>query len=429
MTDEQVIAYFRAIEGKDAVHAANSCRFLRKLYVWSEERQEWIRVAGQAPRRSPRNGQAFTPAPMAEVEALDLSDLKQPIWEAQAPEPMLSKSEVQTFERIQEPKAPKAQPLTLNAQDPMAALALALAPHLRPMLEGLDGDEVTARIQAQIKAALENYQPKQTHDDAPRGQIIVMKPKTAPRLLDGIHHKDAAKVIKLAAHGLNVMMVGPAGCGKTVIAKSAGLAFKKRTTIISCSAGMTEAQLLGRLLPLGEGGSFVYVESPFVKAYREGGVILLDELDAADSNLLLAINSALANGEMYIEARAASGLDVRVERHPETVILAAANTWGSGSDTQYVGRGALDASTLDRFYRLAVDYDHALEARLGPSEVVAKVHAIRAAVREKKIRRVVSTRLITRLSQAMAAGYTMTDALVDELGAWTQDERQKVAHV
>jgi MoxR-like ATPase len=246
------------------------------------------------------------------------------------------------------------------------------------------------------------------------------------REVTGTFHAATPKILKLISQGLNVMLVGPAGCGKTMIGEKIAEAYNRVLTCISCSAGMSESQLLGRLLPIGEGGSFRYVESPFIKAYREGGVILLDEIDAADANLLLAINAALANGHIDVEARAANEIDTSVKRHPDTIIIAAANTWGSGADTQYVGRAALDASTLDRFYRVAIDYDVALEEQLAPADIVAKVHQIREGVRANKIRRVVSTRMITRIARAIAAGLSFAETLRDELASWTQDERAKV---
>jgi cobaltochelatase CobS len=155
---------------------------------------------------------------------------------------------------------------------------------------------------------------------------------------------------------------------------------------------------------------------------------LLDEVDAADANLLLVINAALANGGITVEARAALGPEAPtyVKRHENTVIISAANTWGSGADTQYIGRGALDVSTLDRFYRLAVSYDEKLEASLGSKRVVGWVQEARKKAQSAKLRRVLSTRMIVRMEKAIAAGLSFNDAVDDELSSWTVDERAKV---
>jgi cobaltochelatase CobS len=94
--------------------------------------------------------------------------------------------------------------------------------------------------------------------------------------------------------------------------------------------------------------------------YENGGVFLLDEIDAADANAMVAINAALANRVM-----ANPNGKVHV-RHDKCFILAAANTWGRGGDHQYVGRNQLDAATLDRFVlsTIGVEYDLELEVTL-----------------------------------------------------------------
>lgn len=382
--DQDVINYFVTTRGHDAKHAANSLRFLRSKFPGV--------VPGVA-------------QPAASSHALP-----------QVP--------------LQTPSAPFALPVYVSppksSGDGMAGLAAMLAPHLAEMIAGSVAHRIQERVDATIALMDEHISARLDALQTPPAKLIVVNPPAEPKTLEGVHHTGAAKLVSLCARRLNVMMVGPAGCGKTILAKSVAQAHGKKLTLVSCSAGMSEAQLLGRLLPLGDNGAFRYVESPFMKAYASGGVILLDEIDAADANLLLVINAALANGGVEIEARAASGLDTTVERHPDTMIIAAANTWGAGADTQYVGRGALDVSTLDRFYRLAVDYDERLEATLAHPDVVRRVQTIRKAARDAKLRRVVSTRMIVRIEAAMRAGLSQNEALSDELASWTLDERRKV---
>jgi len=293
-------------------------------------------------------------------------------------------------------------------------------------MEGSNASKVLAQLIApELVSMLETRLAAAIATLAPQTRTIVVRDQLETEL-KGTTHEATAKVLQLANQGLNVMMVGPAGCGKTMLAQKVAEALGRTCTIISCSAGMSESALLGRLLPIGEGGKFAYVESPFMRAYREGGVILLDEMDAADPNLLLVINAALANGGLTVEARAASHEDTYVARHADTIVLAAANTYGTGADTQYVGRGALDASTLDRFYRVAIDYDRALESTLGSADNVKWVQTIRAEARSNKLRRVVSSRMIVALERAAAAGIDRTEARRDVLNGWTAEELRKV---
>lgn len=322
-----------------------------------------------------------------------------------APFTLVSNPEATETEVEQEQDMAKSD----NAADALAQL-------IAPAMAGM----VSKEIEKAVAKLHENMAPVKT--------LVVVKDKVEIEL-GQTNHVAAPKVIQLVNQGLNCMLVGPAGCGKTMLAETVAKALNRSFTLISCSAGMSEAQLLGRLLPLGANGAFTYVESPFMRAYANGGVILLDELDAADANLLLVINAALANGGVSIEARAALGPDAStyVKRHPDTVVIAVANTWGGGADTQYIGRGALDVSTLDRFYRLAVDYDETLEASLGTKKTVGWVQKTRKKAQQAKLRRVVSTRMITRIEKALAAGLTFDEATSDELSSWTLDERNKVA--
>jgi hypothetical protein len=86
------------------------------------------------------------------------------------------------------------------------------------------------------------------------------------------------------------------------------------------------------------------VMSQFVKCYGGGGVFLFDEMDAADENLLLGVNAALANNRF---ANPATGQII--EQHPDFIPIAGMNTLGLGAGRDYNSRNRLDAATLDRW--------------------------------------------------------------------------------
>lgn len=242
-------------------------------------------------------------------------------------------------------------------------------------------------------------------------KIVINKTDGTTVKLDAHLHPMFKKVLALVAAGVNVLLVGPAGCGKTTMAELIAKALKRDYGALHCTAGASESQLTGWLLPVGKGrnaGEFTYVPSEFVKLYEKGNsVFLLDEIDASDPNMLLVINSALANGALHVPQRHDHP---HVKRGKNAAIIAAANTYGSGADRVYAGRNQLDAATLDRFYVVEMDYDRELEAKLAPKNICEWAWRLRDAAKEAKLRRVVSTRMIQKVATAVEAGISLADA-------------------
>ncbi len=294
-------------------------------------------------------------------------------------------------------------------------LAGRLQEYLKPVM---DADAIGRLVEEQLRAAR-----------LPR-VIEMQQAGTLVGRSEGRTHVQFAQLAELVAEGhRNLMLVGPSGSGKTTLAKSLAQALGLDFGFISLSAGVSEVHLFGRTLPQSD-GSWKYVPSRFVEIYENGGVFLLDELDAADANVMVSINAALANGSL------ANPNGQVHQRHEQTYILAAANTWGRGSDHQYVGRNQLDASTLDRFIlaTLQVGYDQELESDIARSvlsaepadEFLAWVRDLRERIARNKLRRVASTRLVVNGSAALRAGRTLTELKERYLQDWSADERAKV---
>ncbi|PYV13060.1 MAG: hypothetical protein DMG21_21985 [Acidobacteria bacterium] len=168
----------------------------------------------------------------------------------------------------------------------------------------------------------------------PEIKEIVVKVADLPAVrMDGKVHEKFAEVLDLAAQRMEILMVGPAGCGKSHFAEQVAKALALRFRSISCSGAMSEGQITGRLIPTGDGGKFEYQRSQFVEFYEEGGVFLLDEIDAADANVFLVLNQALANGHLPVPNRIGSP---QAMRHQDFVLIAAANTFGNGANRMYV---------------------------------------------------------------------------------------------
>lgn len=239
-------------------------------------------------------------------------------------------------------------------------------------------------------------------------------------------HAVVGDILKAIATGFrNIWLTGPSGCGKShllhdvarALSKAQGVDFA--TVDLPLSGGTTEADLFGRVVQNLSNGETVYRGTAFTDAYVRPSVILLDEADGADANVLLRANTALANGG----TRLPDGR--RIERHEWCVVIVAANTWGAGTDRQYVGRNQLDVTFMDRFKgaEFAVDYDRDLEARLCPAGPLAAIWRLRDMVRQHNIRQVVSTRAVVAAARLHAHGVKTDDILARLTVSWAAADR------
>jgi len=272
-----------------------------------------------------------------------------------------------------------------------------------------------------------------------REEIAAAKPKpvtlTAPDAVvtvpTGSHEAVETMAHKYLVGHRNLYLVGPAGTGKTTAARHFAEAIEApRFAFLSLSAGVGEHHIAGRPMPQAD-GSWKHQPTPFIEVFRNGGVFLLDEIDAADPNVLVSINAALANGQF---SNPFDPADV-IERHPDAVIVAAANTYGTGADAQYVGRNPLDAATLDRFTlaTVTVDYDRRLEHAIAhenlttsaAAELLDWIESLRDAIKRHRLRRVASTRLVINAARELLAGGTLATVKAEYFQPWSEEERNR----
>ena len=280
------------------------------------------------------------------------------------------------------------------------------------------------------------------------GKTVKLKNKILP--------KQFQRVLDLARCRRNILLVGPAGCGKTYLAKlvadSLGLDFAS----VSCTAGTSEAHLLGRATPNLTTGENVFHPADFLNVYENGGVGLLDELDAADPNMLLSVNSGLANWYMNVPARSKKP---RAKRNDNFVCIGTANTVGRGATRLYAGRNQLDESTLDRF-RIGLvecDYDPMVETAICPDihgeegrnwlppvttnghdETIRKLVElgynlrqtclfIRNKIEQSGMRRIMSSRFMEdAYVMCKEADWTIAQCLEAYFSGWTSEEKAKI---
>ena len=221
-----------------------------------------------------------------------------------------------------------------------------------------------------------------------------------PREMNGIQHERFETVLKFVANNEPVFLTGPAGSGKNVmckqIADALGLKFYFTNAVTQ------EYKLTGFTDAMGN-----YQPTQFYKAFTEGGLFMLDEMDASIPEVLVILNAAIAN--KYFDFPAPIGY---VEAHPDFRVIAAGNTIGHGADSAYVGRNQLDGASLDRFALVEIDYCESIENNVanGDIELADFCRDFRQAAEKSGVQIIVSYRGIGRLAKMLQL-LTITEAL------------------
>jgi hypothetical protein len=170
------------------------------------------------------------------------------------------------------------------------------------------------------------------------------------RKVEGRTHFMFDKVLRVVDAGMSPWITGTAGVGKTMLAEQIATALGLEYSPESFCSQSSKAEIKGY-----KDGHGLYQSVDFRKRFEDGGVYLLDEIDAANPNILLTLNSALSNGWMMFP-------DGKVKRHEKFVAIASANTYGNGATAEYVGRQVIDGSTLNRFVKIDMPIDEVMEA-------------------------------------------------------------------
>lgn len=213
----------------------------------------------------------------------------------------------------------------------------------------------------------------------------VIIPET--EILDNVH--PMKKYIKMMIeNNIPAYLVGEAGTGKNftlqAIADELGLDFYYTNSV------QDEFKLTGFIDAAGD-----YHDTEFYKAFVNGGMFFLDELDASIPGVLVLLNAAIANG--YFEFPVGKKFANENFR-----VVAAGNTFGNGADEKYTGRLVLDQASLDRFSVIEFDYYRGIEMELakGNKDLVDFIEGIRETAKEIGIRSTFSYRSIIMVTKA-----------------------------
>jgi hypothetical protein len=237
----------------------------------------------------------------------------------------------------------------------------------------------------------------------------------------GIEHPEFGTLAKLMGGGMcnRLWITGPAGVGKTYaveqIAKGLG-------------------QQMYAVMPVGDKYELMgyndahgnYQETELYRWATHDGpcTLLIDEIDGSHPNALLSINAALANGIAVFP-------NGQVRITDDKLVIATANTDGSGATQQHNARHKQDGALLDRFVHFVDWALHeptekaiAIANHHGTDDVVAASWSIRRNLRGSGIGREWGPRRTYALCRAVASGFDVKKAaMLSGLGSL---EKQQV---
>lgn len=184
-------------------------------------------------------------------------------------------------------------------------------------------------------------------------------------------------------NGENVMLKGHAGSGKTMSAMAYASKRGLRYYNVSCSMGTDTKKMFGGFNPTDDGG-FAWVDGAITELFRNGGVLVLDEVNMMMERMASELHSAL-DARREIQLTDKDGEVVKA--HPDLLIVGAMNP-------NYRGTRELNQAFNDRFkHQLEYPYDASIERKLiRNSAVLEMAKKLRSAFEADEISTPISTR-------------------------------------
>lgn len=237
------------------------------------------------------------------------------------------------------------------------------------------------------------------------------------RMVSGQHDFDVFQFARESK--LNMLIEGPTGPGKTMACRAFAAENDMAFYSIPSNVGVEPSQLFGKFVPNGSGG-FVWVDGPVTDLVKNGGVLLINEVNFMPERVATVLFGLLdARREITLLDHNAETL----KAHDDLLIVADMNP-------DYEGTRPLNKAFRNRFaIQLFWDYDPKVEASLITFPTLRDVIGkLRDQFRTGLIETPVSTNMgmeFVRVASALGFDFAVTN-FATHFGA---DDRNTISNV
>ena len=226
-------------------------------------------------------------------------------------------------------------------------------------------------------------------------------------------------LVRSGVRGKNIMMTGPAGCGKTMAAKSLVNSLDRPDFYFNLGATQDpRSTLIGNTHFSKEKGTY-FAKSLFVEAIQTpNAVILLDELSRAHPDAWNILMTVLDYGQRYLRLDESNGSDT-ISVADGVTFVATANIGNEYTSTRVMDKALLDRFTIVEMDVLSEEDESSLLHMMFPSVdsvVLGNVAKIATLTRSEsnsdtaRITSGISTRTTVELCGLLYDGFSLEEA-------------------